>query len=575
MDSDNEFDQNHQYLYNTSNSNNNSSSNTSLSSVFGKGKFKGLSKLFMDRDSNGNNSGNNNNGTSSIKSFLPFPNFNKIRSSSMSIVGNKNNNNNNTNNDNYSQMPTVTIPSYIHNHNLHNPMNYTPKFVGSFHSSQTSSEASSKYSFEIDPSLHPADVLEHHVEEQYLYHRNRRLQKNKDKNKDKAISVRKLKNILIKTNDNSNDDDSLQQTTTYISVKHKSLTDYGTLVKKIGEGASGSVTESKTDDGRIYAIKLFHTPMTEPNTVSVANPMSITQSNSFVKSINAKHISFGKQNENPLTVFQKNIIREYCVGSLFDHQNVMKTIDLVFEINDFTQDIIKMIQVMEYVPYDFFNLVMAGQMTEPEITCYIKQIINGVSYLHSMEIAHRDVKLDNCVITSNGILKIIDFGSAVTIFDHGDLIYASGIVGSDPYLAPELLSGRSKSYDPRPVDIWAIAIIYYCLIMGKFPWKAPRRNFNNFRLFSEDPDDEDDVSKGPLRILRLLPEYSRSLIGKMMELDPKARIKMDDLINDPWIRSIHCCEEDQSGRLVHKPKDHLHHLVSQDELERKDHEMEK
>ena len=56
---------------------------------------------------------------------------------------------------------------------------------------------------------------------------------------------------------------------------------------------------------------------------------------------------------------------------------------------------------------------MTGKQTEEEIGCCWKQIVAGCRYLHEMGLAHRDLKLDNCVVNELGIVKIIDFGCAV------------------------------------------------------------------------------------------------------------------------------------------------------------------
>lgn len=151
---------------------------------------------------------------------------------------------------------------------------------------------------------------------------------------------------------------------------------------------------------------------------------------------------------------------------------------------------------MEYAPYDLFSVVMSAKMLRPEIFCVFRQICNGVAYLHSLGLAHRDLKLDNCVLTRGDVVKLIDFGTAVVFaypgsdmggsvpnpsgavqptnapvmgyvgtqpdapapHTHARLIRASGIVGSDPYLAPEVLAGGS--YDPRKTDVWSVGVIF-------------------------------------------------------------------------------------------------------------------
>lgn len=58
-------------------------------------------------------------------------------------------------------------------------------------------------------------------------------------------------------------------------------------------------------------------------------------------------------------------------------------------------------------------------------------------------------------------------------------------MGSDPYLAPEVYD--EKKYDPRPTDIWSLAIIFCCMTLRRFPWKQPRVSDNSYRLFVSPP----------------------------------------------------------------------------------------
>ncbi|KAI6160106.1 hypothetical protein EDD17DRAFT_1510822 [Pisolithus thermaeus] len=157
--------------------------------------------------------------------------------------------------------------------------------------------------------------------------------------------------------------------------------------------------------------------------------------------------------------------REYeKKGACLKHVNVIETVDIVCDHGHYYE-------VMEYAPYDLFAVVMSAKMLRPEVYCVFRQICDGVAYLHSLGLAHRDLKLDNCVLTKGNVLKLIDFGTAVvfailavlvgvapvpiplasrhlTLQDdpcqdtpgtlppmphtHARLIKATGIVGSDP-----------------------------------------------------------------------------------------------------------------------------------------------
>ncbi|KAL7412762.1 kinase-like domain-containing protein [Mrakia frigida] len=163
--------------------------------------------------------------------------------------------------------------------------------------------------------------------------------------------------------------------------------------------------------------------------------------------------------------YQKKVTAEFCVGVTLRHVNVIETVDIVNDHGHYYE-------IMEYAPYDLFSVVMSGKMTRPEIYCVFRQVVDGVNYLHGMGLAHRDLKLDNCVMTSQNIIKIIDFGTA-TVFQYPgkNEVKATGVVGSDPYLAPEVLGG--KEYDPRKTDVWSLGMMFLCMILRRFPWKLP------------------------------------------------------------------------------------------------------
>lgn len=185
-------------------------------------------------------------------------------------------------------------------------------------------------------------------------------------------------------------------------------------------------------------------------------------------------------------------------------------------------------------------------------------------------------------------------------------------MGSDPYLAPEVCN--EIKYDPQPADVWSLAIIFCCMSLRRFPWKAPRLSDKSFKLFCSRPDEpqpqsqagnlptskahqqrpgsspkapetnsgaghedepehnaqishssgmsKDGELKGPIRLLRLLPRESRAIIGRMLELDPKKRATIQEIWEDPWISGSQMCRQDDDGT-VHKATNHVHTLEGQ------------
>lgn len=336
---------------------------------------------------------------------------------------------------------------------------------------------------------------------------------------------------------------------------------YGRLGKALGEGAGGSVRLVKRHkDKQIFAVKEFR----------------------------------AKLNYETDREYSKKVTAEYCIGLTLKHPNIVETVDIVYESE-------KIYQVMEYCEYDLFAIVMSGKMSRREVYCDFKQIMSGIKYMHDSGLAHRDIKLDNCVINSRGIVKIIDFGSAVVYRypESEKIITAQGIVGSDPYLAPEVVN--KGQYNSPPTDIWSAAIVFCCMLMRKFPWKSPRLTDHSFKTFVGDSgygsatsttDDgalsmdmskldvgpalnssmilpgttasaHDRIPHGARKLLRSLPEEVWPLVLSMLSIDPEKRATIEDCFNDKWFSSVEYCTI-QDGHVVPRGG-HTHATVSFEE----------
>lgn len=106
-------------------------------------------------------------------------------------------------------------------------------------------------------------------------------------------------------------------------------------------------------------------------------------------------------------------------------------------------------------------------LTEPEVRYFMKQILEGVLYLHQRGIIHRDLKLGNLFINDDVEVKIGDFGLAARIEYNGQR--KKTLCGTPNYIAPEILNKKGHSFE---VDVWSIGCIMYTLLVGKPPFET-------------------------------------------------------------------------------------------------------
>lgn len=108
----------------------------------------------------------------------------------------------------------------------------------------------------------------------------------------------------------------------------------------------------------------------------------------------------------PEAKYIDNIKLEYSIGAylnLVPNPNIM-------EVADVAQDNLSWYQIMEYYPYSLKDRIYNGFYNDSEIDCIFKQVLLGLAHMHSLGIAHRDLKLDNLMIDNEGNVRIIDFG---------------------------------------------------------------------------------------------------------------------------------------------------------------------
>ncbi|RKP36961.1 kinase-like domain-containing protein [Dimargaris cristalligena] len=154
------------------------------------------------------------------------------------------------------------------------------------------------------------------------------------------------------------------------------------------------------------------------------------------------------------------ILREIAIMKLLSHPYIVSLKDVIVHPSHYYV-------VLEYVSggqmLDY--IISHGRLKEKHARKFARQIVSALDYCHRNSIVHRDLKIENILISSSATIKIIDFGLSNLYSPRCQL---STFCGSLYFAAPELLS--AKAYTGPEVDIWSFGIVLYVLVCGKVPF---------------------------------------------------------------------------------------------------------
>ena len=258
----------------------------------------------------------------------------------------------------------------------------------------------------------------------------------------------------------------------------KQIGDYS-LGTELGSGAFGKVVLGKHIlTNELVAIKILdkmylnHTP---------DDYQSVKQEINILKSVKHKHIvQLYEVLQTSRHIF---IIMEYCEGK----------------------------DLLDYI-------LTKSKLSEEESLKYFQQLINALFYLHSQNIAHRDIKIDNMLLDRNRDLKLVDFGLSTKYPDDNLLDQPCGTV---VYAAPEVLQGRE--YHGMLADVWSSGIVLYGMLSGYLP-------------FGEQDDDinRQNIILGKIKYPSYFSECVKDLLMHMLDLDPMTRYTLQEVRSHPW-----------------------------------------
>ncbi|WYZ45551.1 hypothetical protein EsH8_VIII_000867 [Colletotrichum jinshuiense] len=291
----------------------------------------------------------------------------------------------------------------------------------------------------------------------------------------------------------------------------------------------------------------------------------------------------GKRKKETEEEYEKKVKSEYSIAKSLHHPNIVETVRLCSDHGRWNH-------IMEYCSEgDLYGLIEKGYLKDParlgDRLCLFKQLIQGINYLHTNGIAHRDIKLENLLITKDSKLKITDFGvSEVFSGTHPGLreaggqcgknmcdfrLCSPGMCGSEPYTAPEVLS-KDRKYDPRGLDVWSSACVMIYLTFGGNLWLRASEGQPMYDLlvkgwnkwYAKHPEPNARITDSDYPFfqafdLAVSPPALRRVLLMMLNPNPEKRATISEIANHRWVKNIECCQlesYDDPGTLIDATK---------------------
>ncbi|KIJ44049.1 hypothetical protein M422DRAFT_169091 [Sphaerobolus stellatus SS14] len=213
--------------------------------------------------------------------------------------------------------------------------------------------------------------------------------------------------------------------------------------------------------------------------------------------------------------------REIELLKELQHENIVQYLDS-------SSDGVYLNIFLEYVPGGSVATLLKnyGAFEEALVSNFVRQILQGLAYLHDREIIHRDIKGANILVDNKGGVKISDFGISKKVEDTmmtGARMHRPSLQGSVFWMAPEVV--KQTSYTLK-ADIWSLGCLVVEMLTGEHPWAQLTQMQAIFKIGSQGakPTFPSDISSD-----------AEDFLSKTFELDHTIRPSATQLLQHPWI----------------------------------------
>jgi len=208
--------------------------------------------------------------------------------------------------------------------------------------------------------------------------------------------------------------------------------------------------------------------------------------------------------------FESYLLAETKYLPLIKHENVVRLIE-------FFEDKSTLYFVIEYCNFGDLGIYLKSKLRIPEQEAlgYLKQLISAFQILNSHKIMHRDLKLENILLTKIGndekiIIKLCDFD----FLKKGEI--GSTYLGTCLYMAPEIL--KYNKYYTNKTDLWSLGVVLYKILYGNYPFRGKTESnlIQNIENMQVKYPEEYEIS-----------EFSVKLMKDIFQIDPEKRISWE------------------------------------------------
>ena len=252
-------------------------------------------------------------------------------------------------------------------------------------------------------------------------------------------------------------------------------------------------------------------------------------------------------------------IRKEClILERLDHQNVIKVKGHGKGAKGSPQEHLYYIFMELADGGELFDQVIdrgANAMDEDLARSFFLQLLAGVMHCHAHGVAHRDLKLENVLLTKAGVVKVIDFGLSY-VYE----VDANGkadrktplkdVCGSKSYAAPEVLQ-PAKGYDGFAADVWSLGVSLFAMLSGFFPLdEATSKDWRYARLVEAQANGKSTTKVVYAWYRRSWSHLSVAvidLLDGLLSLDPAKRLTVDEIVSHPWCKGAMGAAVDQGA----------------------------